>query len=250
MRIDRFRVSGESLSVEARGDWLGDRERNRSTWEATLKSPDLGAALRTLGFAEGIKGGNTEATVQISWPGPPGSPDLEGLKGRVALKVTSGRIVDLEPGAGRIFGLLSVQALPRRLLLDFRDLFLKGFTFDEITGRFRIDEGDAYSDDLVVRGPAAAMKVIGRTGLARRDYDQLVTVNPNVTGSLPLAGWAVGGPTVGAVILFFQRMLGDEVNENSGIHYRVTGNWDAPKVVRIDRQARETDDEADPMSSN
>lgn len=249
VRIPRFQVSGKTLTVEAQGDWLGDGQRNRSTWEASLKSPDLGKALRTLGYAEGIKGGKTEANVQLSWPGPPSSPDFSGMRGRVSLSVKSGRIVDLDPGAGRIFGLLSVQALPRRLILDFRDLFLKGFTFDEITGQFRIDSGDAYSDDLLVVGPAAKLKVIGRTGLARRDYDQLVKVDPNLAGTLPLAGWAVGGPTVGAVLLFFQKMLGKDFDESSGIYYRVTGSWNAPEVVRVQTEGS-TRDEPDPSASN
>ncbi len=240
MRIDQFRINGENLTVDARGDWLGSRDRNRTTWEASLQSKNLGAALRTLGFAEGIKGGKTEATAQVSWPGPPSNPDLEGINGRLSLTVKSGRIVNLDPGAGRIFGLLSVQALPRRLLLDFRDLFLKGFTFDEISGKFRIDSGDAYSDDLVVDGPAATLKIIGRTGLARKDYDQLVRVGPNISGTLPLAGWAVGGPTVGAVMLFFQRILGKNIDEDSGIHYRVTGSWEDPKVVRVETEAPDT----------
>jgi len=249
VRIDQLRVSGEHLTVEARGDWLGSRDRNRTTWEASLQSKNLGTALRTLGFAEGIKGGKTEADVQVSWPGPPSNPDLEGLNGRLSLTVKSGRIVNLDPGAGRIFGLLSVQALPRRLLLDFRDLFMKGFTFDEITGKFRIDSGDAYSDDLVVDGPAATLKIIGRTGIARKDYDQLVKVGPNISGTLPLAGWAVGGPTVGAVMLFFQRILGKDIDEDSGIHYRVTGSWEDPKVVRVESEVPETPDETEAVTA-
>ncbi|GAB4359742.1 MAG: YhdP family protein [Gammaproteobacteria bacterium] len=248
LRIRQFRVTGEVLTVDAQGDWQGDAKQNRATWEATLKSPDLGKALRALGYAEGIKGGSTEANLVVSWPGSPATPYLARLRGRVSIKVKKGRIIDIEPGAGRIFGLLSVQALPRRLLLDFRDLFLKGFTFDEINGRFRIDNGDAYSDDLLVEGPAAKLKVIGRTGLARRDYDQLVKVDPNLAGTLPLAGWAVGGPTVGAVMLFFERLLGKEFDESSGIYYRVTGSWDDPKVVRV-RSEKTDANEDDPETS-
>ena len=198
-----------------------------------LESASLGRLLKALDYAEGVKNGRTVAEAQLTWPGPPGNPDMQGMTGRIALTINGGRLVDIDPGAGRIFGLLSFQALPRRLIFDFRDFFLKGFSFDEIKGDFRINSGDAYSDNLRVEGPAASIEIIGRTGLAQRDYDQLVTVIPNVTGGLPLAGWAAGGPAVGAVMLFFQKMFGKKIDERSGFRYRVTGSWDDPQLEKL-----------------
>lgn len=233
MRIARFLVQGENLQFDASGDWTGDARVNRSAIQMRLETADLGRLLKALDYAEGIKNGRTVAEAQLTWPGPPGDPELEGLTGRIAITINNGRVVDIEPGAGRIFGLLSFQALPRRLVFDFRDFFLKGFSFDEVKGDFRINGGDAYSDNLQIEGPAARIEIIGRTGLARRDYDQLVTVVPNVTGGLPLAGWAAGGPTVGAVMLFFQKMFGKKIDESSGVRYRVTGSWEEPKLEKL-----------------
>ncbi len=233
MRIARFLVQGESLQVDARGDWVGDARASRSVIDINLQSSNLGGLLKALAYAEGVKNGRIVAEAHLTWPGAPADPDLRGLAGRVALTITKGRLVNIEPGAGRIFGLLSFQALPRRLILDFRDFFLKGFSFDEIKGDFRIDSGDAYSDNLRVEGPAARIDIVGRTGLARRDYDQLVTVIPNVTAGLPLAGWAAGGPAVGAVMLFFQKMFGKKIDQDSGFRYHVTGSWDNPKLEKL-----------------
>lgn len=233
MRITRFMVQGETLQVDASGQWQGNARSSRSAIDINLQSADTGQLLKALAYAEGIKNGRTVAEAHLTWPGPPGDPDLQGLTGRVSLTIHNGRLVNIEPGAGRIFGLLSFQALPRRLILDFRDFFLKGFSFDEIKGDFRINSGDAYSDNLRIEGPAARIDIVGRTGLARRDYDQLVTVIPNVTAGLPIAGWAAGGPAVGAVMLFFQKMFGKKIDENSGFRYHVTGPWDNPKLEKL-----------------
>lgn len=233
MRIARFLVQGENLQFDASGEWMGDARASRSAINMRLESASLGRLLKALDYAEGVKNGRTIAEAQLTWPGPPGNPDMQGMTGRIALIINGGRLVDIDPGAGRIFGLLSFQALPRRLIFDFRDFFLKGFSFDEIKGDFRINSGDAYSDNLRVEGPAASIEIIGRTGLAQRDYDQLVTVIPNVTGGLPLAGWAAGGPAVGAVMLFFQKMFGKKIDESSGFRYRVTGSWDDPQLEKL-----------------
>ena len=61
---------------------------------------------------------------------------LERINGLVDFRADDGRLTDVEPGgAGRVFGLLSVQALPRRLRLDFSDMFREGFGYDRRSSR-------------------------------------------------------------------------------------------------------------------
>src|SRR3546814_8237458 len=73
---------------------------------------------------------------------------MVNLQGRFTLAARDGQLVDVEPGAGRVLGLLSVAELPRRLLLDFRDLFSKGFAFNRIGGTIAFADGQARSDDM------------------------------------------------------------------------------------------------------
>lgn len=233
LQVTRFSLRGNNIKVDIHGDWLGTQHKSRCSVAVDASAADLGNVLKTLGYAEGIKGGTLSANGHIRWPGPPGELDAGGLAGEVYVVIRNGRIVNLDPGAGRIFGLLSFQALPRHLMFDFRDFFLKGFTFDKIKGNFRLQRGNAYTDDLYVDGPAARIDIIGRTGLSRHDYDQLVTVTPHITSTLPLAGWAAGGPVVGAVMLFFDKMFGKRIDAGSGVRYHVTGNWDDPQVKRL-----------------
>ena len=149
------------------------------------------------------------------------------------LKITDGRVLEIDPGAGRIFGLISLQALPRRLSLDFSDMFRKGFSFDKIEGDFILKGGVATTENLVMEGPAARLEAQGKIGLSARNYDQVVTVTPNVSSSLPVAGAVVGGMGVGAAILLAQQLLEPEIDKATRVKYSVTGQWDDPVIKRL-----------------
>ncbi len=157
--------------------------------------------------------------------------------GKLYMNISKGRFLDIEPAAGRLFGLLSLQTLPRRLSLDFTDLFSKGFAFDEIAGNFTLEKGNAYTNNLIMTGPSAKVNVTGRVGLKDKDYDQLVTVTPQISDSLPVASALFGpiGVGVGAVI-FLTGELFKSVPENIDkllrYQYTITGLWDDPVVKK------------------
>ena len=119
-----------------------------------------------------------EVSVDVSWAGPPRQDFMGALNGSVSARIGAGQLEDIEPGAGRVFGLMSIVALPRRLSLDFRDVFESGFGFDEVSGDFRIVNGDAYTCNLSMTGPAADVGIIGRAGLVSRDYLQAASLAP------------------------------------------------------------------------
>jgi uncharacterized protein YhdP len=145
----------------------------------------------------------------------------------------NGQLLEVDPGVGRVFGLLSLQALPRRLILDFRDVFSKGFAFNRIAGDFDIRNGQAVTSNLVMKGPAARITVAGRVGLAERDYDQRVTVIPDVAATVPLVTTLMQGPGVGAVVLLLKKLLEPEIDKAATIRYTVTGPWANPVIDRL-----------------
>ncbi|MCB1843928.1 MAG: hypothetical protein KDI09_13275, partial [Halioglobus sp.] len=129
-----------------------------------------------------------------------------------------------------MFGLLSVVALPRRLALDFRDVLDKGFLFDEITGTFRLDAGDAFTCDLSLKGPAADIGIVGSAGLFGNDYAQAAIVSANVGNTLPVVGAVVAGPQVAAALLIFSRIFRKPLQEMGQAYYAIDGTWDEPQV--------------------
>jgi uncharacterized protein (TIGR02099 family) len=231
MRIDTLRSHSPNIDMQASGDWLGSAGANHSKFAIQLSAQNLGDMMAALGFPGLIDGGTTEARIDATWPGAPSTFALARLDGTLSIRIGEGRILDVEPGAGRILGLFSLAEIPRRLALDFSDFFKSGFTFASITGTFRLADGNAYTDDLRIRGPAADIAITGRTGLRARDYDQRMDVAPRAGTALPVVGALAAGPlgaAAGLVALgIFNKPLARAVER----HYRVTGSWDKPQVV-------------------
>jgi uncharacterized protein (TIGR02099 family) len=231
-------LRGAQIEAQAQGRWTGDAAAQLSTFETGLASPDLGQFLKTLGYdRSGIEGGKTQIEVEASWPGGPTAYSLARSRGRLTLKVEDGMLSAVDPGAvGRVFGLLSVQALPRRLTLDFRDLFGKGLRYRRIEGSFAVADGEARTSDLVLEGDAARIEVDGRIDLAAEEYDQVVTVTPRVSTTLPIAGALAGGPAGAVAALVAQTLFKDQIDRAAAYQYTVKGSWSDPVIERVGRR--------------
>jgi uncharacterized protein YhdP len=186
-----------------------------------------------MGYAESIKEGSSHVEIAAQWDGSPTSFSLNKATGNMALKIENGRLLDIEPGAGRIFGLVNLQALPRRLSLDFSDIFDSGFAFDRIKGSFTFANGVATTRDLKMKGPAAKVETNGKIDLLERSYDQVVTVIPAVSSGLPVAGAVVGGVVGGAAVLLAEQLFKQEIEEATKVKYTVTGSWNDPVITSI-----------------
>jgi uncharacterized protein (TIGR02099 family) len=229
-RIDLLESSSDAMKIRGSGSWLLTEGKQKSEFELQFSADDLGKFMRSLGFAEQISSSQSLATIRAHWEGPPTQFGLERLNGKLELWVGAGRFVEVDPGAGRLFGLLSMTALPRRLALDFRDFFQSGMAFDEIKGSFELSEGNAWTEDLKIRAPAAEVLVIGRTGIAARDYDQQVLVAPRIGSVLPFVGALAAGPGGAAAGVIAQGMLAQGPVYRQ--EYRVGGSWDKPDIKR------------------
>jgi uncharacterized protein YhdP len=152
--------------------------------------------------------------------------------GHLQIAFDKGQIFAIKPGAGRVLGLTSIAEIPRRLSLDFSDLTDKGMAFDTVRGDFDLRGGNAYTDNVLVKGPAAEIGIIGRVGLKNRDYDQTAVVTGSVGNSLPLAALA-GGPVVAGAVLLFTQVFKQPLKGLARGYYRITGSWDNPVVEKI-----------------
>ncbi len=231
--LEEFATEAETFRSSGKGLWEITQAGQRTQLEFDLQSSGLKATLADLGFQPLIDAGEARVIARLNWPGAPGGNFRERLNGEVAVRVGTGQIDTVEPGAGRALGLLSFTALPRRLSLDFRDVFDKGFGFDYIEGDFKLDNGDAFTSNLVLEGPAAQVGIAGRTGLAARDYDQSAVVYGNFGSALPVAGAIAGGPVGGAAMLIFSELFKRPLQNLARVNYRITGSWDDPAIERV-----------------
>jgi uncharacterized protein YhdP len=236
LRLEKLNFDSPNAKIQGKGTWKVAAERHESQFDLDVQSPALGTLLETFGYSgSDLDGGKTDMTIHAGWPGGPAAFELAKLNGTLHLKLEDGRLLKVENRVGRIFGLLSINTIWRRLSLDFSDLFQEGFSFDVIEGEFRIRHGNAYTNNLRVEGPSANVDVRGRTGLAKRDYDQTVVVTPALASSLPVAGAFFGpaGMGVGAAVLLAEKVF-PEIPENIDkmlrSKYTVKGSWDSPLV--------------------
>ena len=248
MAIKRLAMSSDMLSLRLKGDWKSVDGQQLSSVNLSVTEGEMDTLMKVLGYQESIGGGSLSGAMRATWPGPPWAYKPETAEGRIQIKIKDGQLLDVDPGAaGRVLGLLSVNNLPRRLTLDFSDLFGEGFSFDRIEGNFVVDAGNAYTNDLFVEGPAAKIEISGRVGIADQDYDELVTVTPYLKTGLTVVGALAGGPAVGAVLMVAESLLDGSygpLNKLAQKQYTVTGPWTDPVITRLRKDSDEVQDKA------
>lgn len=229
--IQKLNLVTPESTLNTEGTWNNWVRNPNSNLKIKWDIKDLGKVLKRFGYADTIKDGTGQLTGQIRWPGGPKDFDSTRLNGNLEFDIGKGQILKVQPGVGRLLGLLSLQSLPRRLTLDFRDLFSSGFAFDKINANVKIEQGIMRSDNFLMSGPAANVTIKGETNLQTETQHLLVRVMPNVSDSLSLAALA-GGPLAGAVAFLAQKILKDPLNKIASTEYEITGTWDNPQEVR------------------
>ncbi|MFN7387125.1 MAG: YhdP family protein [Lysobacteraceae bacterium] len=249
MHVDRFTTDSEALALSASGDWTRIGGRARSRFALDFDARSLGGMLDALGFTGMVEDGPVKARMVGDWPGSPGSFRLDRYDGRLRLDVGKGRLLDVEPGTGRLLGLVSIAEIPRRLTLDFSDFFSKGFTFNAMNGDFLFEAGSATTGNLRIDGPAAEINVSGTTALAAREYDQRVEVLPKAGGVLPAIGAVTAGPAGAALGAVAQAVFQLPLKQATRTVYTVQGPWAAPQVDVVERGPRRAADVPAPSAA-
>jgi uncharacterized protein (TIGR02099 family) len=234
--VEQLEFMTEPLHVTGNASWLMLERGEETQLDLLLVSDDVTAALANLNMARSLQAKRGTVSSQLYWPGSPNVDFLPLISGNVSLDFRNGELLDLEPGAGRLLGLLSITTLPRRLALDFSDFFKKGLSFDKLSGDYVIREGNAFTNNMTLDGPAAKAIIRGRTGLATRDYDQTAEVIANLGNTLPVAGAIAGGPAVGAAVFLLSKLFQKPLDELSQAHYRISGSWDDPVIEPFNAQ--------------
>jgi len=228
--IQKLNISNADTMLTADGTWH-NWTRNPNTFvNFNLHSENIGKSLKAFGQPDAVKGGKATISGQLHWPGSPHEFETTSLNGTFKLKAEKGQVLKVQPGVGRLLGLLSLQSLPRRLTLDFRDLFSDGFAFDEISATAVATNGVLRSEDFFMTGPAAEASIKGETNLKTETQNLKINVVPHVSDSVSLAALA-GGPIVGAAAFVAQKLLKDPFNKIASTEYVITGTWSNPIEV-------------------
>jgi uncharacterized protein YhdP len=234
LHFEKVEATSEALFLQASGDWILSEGAHRSDFRINMASESLGDFLRSLDISSSVQGGQTMVGFNAQWEGAPANFALSRLNGEVEFSVIDGNITGADAGPGRLLGLVSFTALPKRLALDFRDVFESGFSFDQANGSFLLEDGVAATEDLLLESSSASISLSGRTDLVERRYDQLLTIRPGVGNTLPIIGALAAGPGGAAAGLALQGLLHDSLAEATQVRYRITGSWDDPLIEPVE----------------
>ena len=235
-RLNRLQLGNPDAQLNATGRWLAGAAKRQMALDFTLDVADGGALLQRLGLGAVLKGTKGQLKGALAWDGSPLGLDFPTLGGTLGLALTGGQFLKVDAGAARLLGVLSLQALPRRLLLDFRDVFQEGFAFDNISADLRIARGVAYTDNLRLRGVQAVVLMDGSADIARETQDLQVVVLPELNTASAALAYAAINPAIAVGAFLGQWLLSEPLRQASAREFRVTGPWADPKVERIERR--------------
>ncbi len=233
--FNKLNITTKDYSIDGSGYWKSEVEPQKTSINFKWTIKDIGLALTSLGYPNLINKGEATIDGLVTWDDRPSNFDAEDFYGNFALIAKKGSVQKIEPGvAGRLVGLISLQNLPRRLTLDFSDLFEEGLPFDRIQSKETIiNKGILSSSLFEVQGPSADIKMNGSVDFIKETQDMRVTIQPKISDTIT-AGALVGGPLAAAVAFVAQKILDDPFNKITTAEYHVTGTWQDPKEKIID----------------
>lgn len=234
-RLNKLALTNPEAQLTGSGQWQAGASP-RMVMDFKLDLADSGAFMERLGFAGTLRGGKGRVAGEVSWAGSPLAFHVPSLDGKLNIALDNGQFLKAGPGAARLFSVLSLQSLPRRLALDFRDVFQEGFAFDNVAGDVSIDDGVAATRNLRLRGVQAAVLMEGSADLQRETQDLRVIVVPEINAGTASLAYAVINPAVGLGSFVAQLFLRRPLMAASTREFTVQGSWAEPKVERVERK--------------
>jgi uncharacterized protein (TIGR02099 family) len=249
-RLNKFNISTPEAILTASGNWAGINaqigagalpargapERRRTVLNFKLDIADGGALLSRLGMKDVVRKGQGKMEGQVAWMGSPFSLDYPSMTGAFTVNVETGQFLKADPGIAKLLGVLSLQALPRRLALDFRDVFSEGFVFDFLRGDVAVEQGIARTNNLQMKGINAAVLMEGSADIARETQDIKVVVVPEINAGTASLIASVINPAIGIGTFLAQLFLRRPLTEAATQEFHIDGSWADPKISKVDRK--------------
>lgn len=242
-RLNKFNILLPEATFSATGNWAGTAPlpsasgARRTAMTFKLDVADAGQLLTRFGMKDVVKRGQGKLEGQVSWTGSPLAIDHPSLGGQFNIDVENGQFLKADPGLAKLLGVLSLQSLPRRLTLDFRDVFSEGFAFDFVRGDARIDQGIAFTNNLQMKGVNAAVLMEGRADIAKETQDLKVVVVPEINAGTASLVASVINPVIGLTTFLTQLVLRRPLIEAATQEFHIDGTWADPHIVKINRRA-------------
>ena len=232
-KIERLNITNDHASFVTSGVWRPVATGSLTTLNVKLDTRNLNALLAQFGYGDYVTRGTASLEGQLVWPGYPNEFAPAILSGSFRLEASKGQFARIEPGAGKLLGLISLQSIPRRVTFDFRDIFSQGLAFDRITANVKLARGILLTNDFEIAGPATFVSMAGEVSLPAETQALTLRVVPEVGEGLALAATFLGTPVAGLTTLLVSKLLSNPLGKVVAYEYSVTGSWDNPTVTRL-----------------
>ncbi len=238
-RLNKLNINSPDATFSANGNWAANTpgtQSRRVLMNFKLDINNSGDLLKRLGMEGLVRRGKGKLEGQVGWRGSPLSLDYPSLTGQFNVNIEGGQFLKAEPGIAKLLGVLSLQSLPRRLTLDFRDVFSEGFAFDFARGDVSIEQGQARTNNLQMKGVSAAVLMDGSADIARETQDLRVVVIPEVNaGTASLIATAIN-PAIGLGTFLAQMFFRRPLTEAATQEFHIDGPWSDPRITRVERK--------------
>jgi uncharacterized protein (TIGR02099 family) len=239
-RISKLSIANDDAVFKAQGKWSTTSGQSMTNMTYALDIVNAGKLLERFGFANVLRGGRGKMDGDMSWKGLPFSIDIPSLSGQLHLDIAAGQFLKVDAAAAnasKLLGVLSLQSLPRRLALDFRDIFSEGFAFDGVVATAAISQGIMKTDNFKMRGLNAAVLIDGTVDIARESQNLHVVVIPEINaGAASVVYGLIVNPVIGLGSFLAQLFLRDPLMKAFTVEYDITGPWKDPVVKKIERK--------------
>lgn len=231
-QLERAVLANPDGTLTGDGKWVATGPAAQTQVSFKLEIADAGRVLDRSGYPNSVKNGGGKLEGALSWRGGPEEFSYATLNGSLSVKIGQGRFLKIDPGVGKLLGILSLQALPQHIKLDFTDVFSEGFSFDSISGTALVRQGTLVTTDFKIDGSAAKVTMFGQVDLNRETQNLRIRVSPEVGGGVSLLGAFAAGPAVGVGVLIANKLLQEPLEKLVSFDYNVTGTWANPTVVK------------------
>jgi uncharacterized protein (TIGR02099 family) len=231
--LEHLRLTNPDGLLAVDGKWNMSEDAPATEFNVKLDFANAGNVLARSGYPDSIKNGSGKLDGSFAWTGNPIMFRKDRLNGHFNLDTGKGQFLQIDPGMGKILSILSLQALPKRIALDFEDVFSKGFEFDKISGSADIKQGVIFTDDLKIEGSAAKVTMQGQMDLTNETQNMRVRIIPSVGNSAALISALVATPVIGAGVFIASKILNDPLGQLASFEYNISGSWIDPKVEKV-----------------
>ncbi len=233
-------IDNPDASLRGSGRWEASPQqvgKSQTSLDLVLDIKSSEGLLARLGHPGLLRATPGQLKGQLRWPGAPVDFRVSQLGGQLALDLQQGQFLKAEPGLSKLVSVVNLQSLPKRITLDFRDIFSAGFAYERVRGDLLFSQGDVRTENLRVVGVQASVFIEGTASIMDETQQIRVLVLPELNAGLASLGYALVNPAIGLGSFLAQYVLRDPLRKVLAYEYELTGPWSDPVVKELPRRA-------------